>query len=87
MLPRGIDPVARGAAVSDSGRRALVQENRHLGKPAGTVGWEEHVLAWTEYAQRYGHGRSAERMAERGGFCYAELCDYLGHEPKTWEPR
>jgi hypothetical protein len=25
-------------------------------------------------------------MADRGGFCYAELTDYLGYPPKTWAP-
>ena len=27
-----------------------------------------------------------ERMAERGGYGYGELCEYLGRKPETWEP-
>ena len=42
--------------------------------------------AWRDYAQRYGNDQSAERIAERGGFCYLELTDHLGHAPTTWEP-
>jgi len=53
----------------------------------GSVAWSEHLLAWSDYARRYGTSQSAERLAERGGFGYAELTDHLGHEPTTWEPR
>ena len=68
-------------------RRAPVQANRELKKPAGTVAWSEHVEAWGAYALRYGNGQSAERMAKRCGFCYGELVEFLGHEPTTWKPR
>lgn len=67
------------------GRRAPVQAAH--GHGPGTVSWEEHLLAWSNYATRYGTRQSAERMAERGGFGYGELADYLGREPKTWAPR
>lgn len=69
------------------GRRAPVQANRELGKAPGTIAWTEHLEAWNGYASKYGSSQSAERMAERGGFCYGELIMFLGHEPKTWTPR
>lgn len=52
----------------------------------GSIAWEEHIEAWTDYAKRYS-GQTAERVAERGGFSYDELLDHLGHAPRTWEPR
>lgn len=54
--------------------------------PPGTVAWWEHQKAWEAYAQRYGQGQSAKRIAERHGFSYDELRQLLGHEPVTWEP-
>lgn len=73
------------------GRRAPVQASpAYEGKPAkgaGTIAWEEHLLAWTDYARRYGNGQTAERMAQRGGFSYWEVADHLGHDPTTWKPR
>lgn len=69
------------------GKRAVVQQSTTLGKGPGTVSWEEHVVAWVVYAATYGSGQSAERIHERGGFCYGELTEFLGHEPKTWRPR
>lgn len=75
------------------GRRAPVQgdegRRRHGDgfRGPGTISWEEHCLAWSFYAQRYGREQSAERMAERGGFGFQEMTDLLGHEPKTWSPR
>lgn len=53
----------------------------------GTIAWEEHERAWRDYARQFGYGQSAERIAQRHGFGYGELTEYLGHEPKTWEPR
>jgi hypothetical protein len=64
-----------------------VQANHRLKKPAGTVSWAEHVEAFGGYAARYGESQSAERLAERGGFCYGELVEFLGHEPTTWAIR
>ena len=66
-------------------RLVPVQSNRELGKPAGTVAWWEHALAWKAYHKKYHGNQSAERIAERGGFCYGELTDFLGHEPETWK--
>jgi hypothetical protein len=69
------------------GRRAPVQANRELKKGPGTIAWAEHLEAYSGYSARYGSGQSAERLAERAGFCYGELVEFLGHEPKTWVPR
>ena len=72
-----------------SERRARVQGvagPRDKRRPAGTISWEEHEEAWSEYARRYGRQQSAERINERWGFGYDELVDLLGHEPKTWRP-
>jgi hypothetical protein len=54
---------------------------------AGTVAWAEHLRAYDDYAKRYGRDQSAERLAERGGFGYAEMVMHLGHDPSTWEPQ
>jgi len=63
------------------GRRAPVQGCH------GTVAWAEHLEAWERYAG-LGHGdQSAERVAERGGFGYTEICELLGRSPQTWRPR
>lgn len=69
-------------------RRAPVQATRVRGmeRPAGTVSWDEHVLAWHAYDKRYHTDQSAERIAERAGFSFEELTLFLGHEPKTWKP-
>ncbi len=68
-------------------RRAPVQRNRRLDKPAGSIAWWEHEKAWEGYAKKYGSFyQSAERIAERCGFCYGELVEFLGHEPETWKP-
>jgi hypothetical protein len=52
--------------------------------PMGTISWEEHEAAWRAYDAKWRCGQSAERIAERAGFSYYELCDLLGHEPRTW---
>lgn len=57
-----------------------------LGLTDGTISWDEHERAWAEYAKRYGREQSAERINQRGGFCYAELCELLGCPPATWIP-
>jgi len=78
------------------GKRAPVQAERGLGRVdgktmplrgAGTVEWAEYLEAYSNYAVRYGRGQTADRLAERGGFSYWEITEYLGHEPKTWKPR
>lgn len=51
----------------------------------GSVSWAEHVEAWEDYARHYGREQTAERLAERGGFGYAEITEHLGHAPTTWE--
>lgn len=75
-------------------RRAPVQGDtgHHLprrypnAKPPGSVAWLEHLEAWSAYARRCGRDQSAERIAARGGFGYAEMVDLLGREPMTWAP-
>jgi len=66
-------------------RRAPVQRNDRLNKPGGTIAWWEHEKAWAAYAKLYGNGQSAERIAERHGFCYGEVTEFLGHEPETFK--
>jgi hypothetical protein len=73
------------------GRRANVQGNGKIqrGQPGhgpGTIAWDEHELAWSSYAQQYGRHQTAQRLHERGGFCYLELREYLGRNPETWVP-
>jgi hypothetical protein len=77
----------RHCATCICGRRAPVQGNRR--EPArgpGTIAWAEHMQAYAVYSGRYGTEQSADRIAERRGFSYAELTEMLGHEPETWEP-
>jgi len=53
----------------------------------GSVAWWEHAKAWEGYAQRFSgsaRDQDAARIAQRGGFGYGELTEYLGHEPETW---
>lgn len=71
------------------GKRAPVQgeHDREHRRAAGTVTWDEHLEAYTAYADRYGNSQSAERLAERGGFGYTEITKLLGHEPTTWRVR
>ena len=71
-------------------RRAPVQGEYHPRRrqvPAGTIAWDEHVEAWEVYDAKYHSGQSAERIAERGGFCHEEVVEFLGREPDTWEAR
>ena len=55
--------------------------------PDGTISWEEHEEAWRIYHARFINDQSADRIADRGGFGYSELCMFLGHEPTTWTAR
>lgn len=66
------------------GSRARFGES--IDKQPGTISWEEHLLAYDGYFARFGGGQSAERLAERGGFGYGELREFLGREPTTWAP-
>lgn len=51
-------------------------------RPPGTVPWDVHERAWKVYAAAFGRSQSAERIAERGGFSYAEMrCLLAGHSP------
>lgn len=80
-------PVDPHCASCTCGKRAPVQGNRKLGKGPGTISWAEHLEAFNAYALKYGRDHSAERIAERAGFCYGELVTFLGREPRTWVPR
>lgn len=72
----------------DDGKRAPVQgDYRGAKHPAGTIAWREHEKAWRGYYKKWRSFQSAERIAERGGFSYGELVEFLGHEPTTWRPR
>jgi len=73
--------------TTDPNTRIPVQPSRELGKPAGTIAWSEHLIAWGEYDRKWRCGQSAERVAERGGFGYCELLEFLCAHPETWEPR
>jgi len=74
------------------GRRAPVQGDtgwitprRHPNaRPPGTIAWDEHLAVWEAYAKRYGRSQSAERIAERGGFGFAEIVMLMGKPPETW---
>lgn len=76
------------------GRRAPVQASRRGGEKhgvkygphgAGTISWAEHEQAWAVYGALYS-GQSAEVIAQRQGFSYGELVEFLGREPATWRP-
>lgn len=68
-------------------RRAPVQgDGKPWSRPPGTISWEEHLEAWEVYDRRF-HGQTAARIAERGGFGFAELVGLLGRKPTTWRPR
>lgn len=56
------------------------------GEPFGTISWAEHVEASAAYRDRFRNEQTAERIAERGGYGWQELQDFLGHKPKTWLP-
>lgn len=76
------------------GWRAPVQGyypgERHQRKPGepgygdGSISWEEYLLAHAAYART--SWQSAEQLAQRGGFGWFELVEYLGREPTTWRP-
>lgn len=71
-------------------KRAPLQGERKGGRwvePPGTIAWEEHLAAFEAYAAIFGREQSAERIAERGGFGWREVCELLGHEPTTWRER
>lgn len=68
------------------GRRAPVQAGGHPRRGAGNISWWEHEQAWAAYGALYS-GQDAERIAQRGGFSYGELQDFLGHDPTAWSAR
>jgi hypothetical protein len=38
-----------------------------------TIPWHVAEMAYATYAERYGHGQSLQRIAQRGGFDEGEL--------------
>lgn len=74
-------------SIEEAARRAPVQGTHSLKRGPGTIAWWEHEKAWEAYHAKWRSYQSAERIAERGGFDFAELVDFLGHEPTTWEAR
>lgn len=76
----------RRVPVQGDGNYSLRHDDSRRGNAhyPGTVSWEEHCEAWAGYAKRYS-GQDAEKIAERGGFGYDEMTEYMGHEPKTWQ--
>lgn len=80
-----------GKAPVQSSHRRIINEHYHSEPdpnphPSGWIDWAEHCEAWDKY-NLIGTSQSAEKMAERWGFSYAELVWFLGHEPKTWRER
>lgn len=68
------------------GRRAPVQADSQAGTGPGSISWAEHLEAWSKYAARYGTAQSPDRIAERAGFSFGEIKEYLGRDPSTWRP-
>lgn len=86
---RALSAAIAAAEQGRTERRVPVQGERLYRRefPAGTVAWSEHLKAWQWYAKA-GHGdQSAERVVERGGFGWTELCCLLGRTPQTWRAR
>lgn len=83
------------AGVIGSEKRAPVQGELealpnvpgHHPVVAGTISWLEHEEAWHSYNHAFRNEQSAERIAERGGFSYFELCGFLGRPPSSWRAR
>jgi hypothetical protein len=67
--------------------RSFEKDYGRLPKPSGTITWEEHLMAWEKYAERFGRDQSADRIAARSGFSFGELVMLLGREPESWKSR
>ena len=65
-------------ALTEQQRSAPVQAS--AGTEAGRVPWAVHALAWRVYHDAGHRGQSAERIAERHGFSWAELVALLRGE-------
>ncbi len=81
---RGKAPVQKSANFVDENLQTTPMEPP---MPNGWIDWVEHCEAWKDYDRRFHTRQSAERIAERSGFSYAELLLFLGHKPKTWRAR
>ena len=58
-----------------------------IANPPGWITWAEHLEVYDAYAERFGRGQTAERLAERGGFSKNEAEGLLGRPLTTWKPR
>ena len=83
MAELGVKEPPRRVAVQASEAGALCP----IPAPAGVVDWGEHAKAWEGYAARFGRAQDALTIAARGGFSYAELYHFLGHQPLIYEER
>lgn len=73
-----LEPVHADCPTCACGKRAPVV-------PGGSVAWSEHEQAWAQYAAlNGGNARSAQEVAEAGGFSIGQLTEYLGGQPTTW---
>jgi len=77
------------APVQGDGQYCLREDDRRRAgaRCPGSVAWWEHEAAWLGYAKRFpgcARDQDAKCIAERGGFGYSEMTEYLGHEPTTW---
>lgn len=75
----------RAPVQSDAIFNAADRSVRRTGP--GSIAWAEHLQAHAAYRAICGSSQSADRIAERGGFSYGELVEFLGREPETWQPR
>ena len=51
--------------------------NTGIKRKAGQVPWGIAQLAYNHYSKLYGTSQSLERLAERGGFGWSELYNFL----------
>lgn len=69
-------------------RRTRIQGIRREGTE-GTISWAEHELIHAAYKTKWhfaGSQQDAERIAERGGFGYAEAVELLGRDLQSFIP-
>ena len=50
--------------------------NRDVQPGPLAIPWSIAEKAYGDYARRFGRGQSPERLAQRGGFCWAEMDDH-----------
>lgn len=73
--------------ISPDRKFVTVTESIHYGKPLGVISYADHLEAFREFKFRFPQTtQTADGMAATG-FCYAEIVEYLGRFPESWEPR